>query len=182
MTSKSNEISDAAVKKATDRNWAQWAATLDAMGADKLAHAEIARRLRETHALSPWWSQMVTVHYERLRGLRQVHEKASGFEINVGRTVDLPIESAFEAWNDPDRRRRWAPSLDLPKARARPNHSIRAEGADGSKLTIRFTERAAGRTQVVVEHSKLETAAQVEPSRTFWRSILEGMDALRHHV
>lgn len=174
---KISKISDAAVEKATGRKWAEWTATLDAMGADELPHAAIARLLRERHGMGPWWSQMVAVRYEQLRGLRSAYEKAGGFEVNVSRTVDLPIERVFRAWSDPHQRRRWAPSIELANARFRPNHSIRADGAGGSKLTIRFTERPASRTQVAVEQSRLRAAAEVEPVRTFWRTLLQRLDA-----
>src|SRR5688572_27657477 len=72
-------VSDDRVKGATGRDWAEWRRVLDAAGARKMSHAEIARMVHDRFAggdpstssgsVPPhnagWWSQMVTVGYER---------------------------------------------------------------------------------------------------------------------
>src|SRR5262249_36250332 len=76
-----------AVKKATGFAWPHWFAVLDGLG-EGVGHTERARHLREAHGLAPWWSQMVTVQYERARGHRVPNQRADGvFEVNVERTV-----------------------------------------------------------------------------------------------
>ncbi len=82
------KISDDAVAAKTGRVWRDWFAELDRAGADGWDHKTIARHLRSGYGLEPWWSQTVTVAYERARGLRDKHEKADGYEIQVERTVD----------------------------------------------------------------------------------------------
>jgi hypothetical protein len=59
-------MSDVAVKKATGRDWAAWVKVLDAAGATSKPHREIVKIVNA----GSWWSQMVTVGYERIRGLR----------------------------------------------------------------------------------------------------------------
>src|SRR3982751_1111132 len=62
-------MTDAAVKKATGRNWAQWVRLLDAEKSAQKPHREIAKSVSSI-GTPDWWSQMVTVGYERIRGLR----------------------------------------------------------------------------------------------------------------
>ena len=63
-------MSDAAVKAKTGKDWNAWFALMDKAGANKLTHKDIAALLHETYKVPGWWSQMVTVEYERARGLR----------------------------------------------------------------------------------------------------------------
>lgn len=53
-------------------------------------HKDIALWLRENHIESGWWSQMVTVGYEQARGLRQKHEKPTGFDVGRSKTFPVP--------------------------------------------------------------------------------------------
>src|SRR5262245_39510968 len=71
-------MSDAAVKEKTGRTWAGWVATLDRAGAHEWPHAKIAQYLSKECAVPPWWSQMVTVGYERIKGLRAVGQRRDG--------------------------------------------------------------------------------------------------------
>src|SRR5262249_32186840 len=67
-------MADAAVKAKTGKDWAGWFGLLDRAGAKKLEHKQIAQVLRKDHGVPSWWSQMVTVEYERSRGMRERHE------------------------------------------------------------------------------------------------------------
>src|SRR5437660_241351 len=71
-------MSDEAVQSKTGKNWSRWFKHLDAAGAKKMTHQEIAAHLTEKHDVRPWWTQMIAVTYEQARGLRQVHEKPEG--------------------------------------------------------------------------------------------------------
>src|SRR5450432_4053299 len=90
---KADRPSDAAVQSATGRDWDDWFRRLDRAGSAKLDHTTIARRLGEkSPELSPWWRQMITVHYERARGLRVTHQKFDGsFSASASKTVDVPV-------------------------------------------------------------------------------------------
>jgi hypothetical protein len=62
---KINGIGDEAVRAKTGKTWGQWIATLDKAGARTMEHAEIASLLHEKFGVPGWWTQMVTVGYER---------------------------------------------------------------------------------------------------------------------
>ena len=58
-----------------------------------------------------WWSQGVTVGYERARGMRARNQRpGQGFEVSVSKTVDMPTLEAWRAFVEPKRRAEW---LDL---------------------------------------------------------------------
>src|ERR1051325_1081630 len=94
----SKNIGDEAVTRATGRGWAEWLALLDKAGAKKMAHRDLPVLVSERLGAPPWWSQMVTVTYERERGLRQVHETAAGYVANVSRTFAMPVGELFDAF------------------------------------------------------------------------------------
>jgi hypothetical protein len=60
-------MSDAAVAAKTGRSWPEWVRLLDADNAAALPHREIAALVHEKHGVGSWWTQMVTVGYERLK-------------------------------------------------------------------------------------------------------------------
>ncbi|MFP5245818.1 MAG: hypothetical protein ACLGH0_03915, partial [Thermoanaerobaculia bacterium] len=79
-------MSDAAVKKNTTRTWSEWVKVLDAFGAKDKPHREVARYVSSL-GTPDWWSQTVTVGYERIRGLRAVGQRMSGaWEANKSKT------------------------------------------------------------------------------------------------
>ena len=99
-------IREEAVQNATGRAWSEWFALLDQAQAQSWSHAAIARWLATEHGVTAWWSQTVTVEYERARGLRQVHQKASGFAASASKTLALSVDELHRWWAEPPRRRK----------------------------------------------------------------------------
>src|SRR5258708_4913455 len=60
---------DAAVKAKTGCTWERWVQALDRVQAHAWPHREIARHVSARYKIPSWWAQMVTVGYERIRGL-----------------------------------------------------------------------------------------------------------------
>ena len=50
--------------EATGRGWQAWFELLDSWEAASRSHTEIARWLREEHAVDGWYSQSITLGYE----------------------------------------------------------------------------------------------------------------------
>src|SRR5262245_50842395 len=88
---------DASVKARTGRDWAGRCGLLDKAGAAKLDHTAIANRLHTKHGIPGWWCQMVTVEYERARGLRQRHETSHGFSVAISKTVATRLSGLYAA-------------------------------------------------------------------------------------
>lgn len=171
-------MSDDAVQSKTGKTWAQWFKTLDAAGAKKMTHQEIAGHLSAKEGVGPWWTQMVAVTYEQARGLRDKHQKPAGYEISISRTVDAPVGRAFKAWTDETTRRKWLTSnLTIRKATA--NKSLRITWEDGkTSLAVGFLSKGAGKSQVVAQHSKLPNAKAAAKMKKFWAEALERMRSM----
>ena len=71
-------IPDANLIENTGRTWRQWVAVLDDLGATEMSHRDIARWVASHHDIGSWWSQTVTVEYERARGRRVVGQRPGG--------------------------------------------------------------------------------------------------------
>jgi len=175
----SDGISDETVAAKTGRRWDEWRALLDAEGAAAMTHAEIARHLAGRHALGAWWSQMVTVAYERATGRRQVHEKAEGFSAGVSRTLPFSAATLFAAWADAARRARWLPDPYLEVRGARPDRTLRLAWVDGSsRVVVAFNAKGEGRCQVVVQHERLPDAEAVARMKAYWAAALARLRAV----
>src|SRR5438105_4161797 len=84
-------MSDAAVKKQTGSDWAQWVAALNAVRATEKTHREITTHIHSL-GINSWWSQLVTVGYERIRGLRDRGQQRGGsYRASKSRTFGVPV-------------------------------------------------------------------------------------------
>jgi hypothetical protein len=169
-------ISDEAVAKATGKTWAQWLKLLDAAGARRMAHRDIAALLNKKHRVSGWWSQMVTVGYEQARGMRQPHQKASGFSASASKTVGVPLARLYKAWADGKTRAAWL-GRTITIRKATPNKSLRITRAGGTSVAVYFAAKGPGKSQVAIEHEKLPNSAAVAQSRALWGKALVSLKA-----
>jgi uncharacterized protein YndB with AHSA1/START domain len=165
-------ISDAAVVNATRRNWKEWFAMLDAAGGRKMSHREIVGVLTTAHAVGPWWRQMVTVEYERARGLRARHETAKGFNATSSKTMLAPVSRVYKAWATAAGRRTWLGVAELTVRTATTNKSMRITWSDGTSVAVAFTPKPGDKTQVALDHTKLPSAASVARMKSFWKKHL----------
>jgi len=164
-------VGDAAVAAKTGKTWPQWFKVLDRAGAAAWAHPAIARWLHEQQGLSGWWSQMVTVGYEQARLGRAPHEKPGGFEIGASKTVAVPVSALFAAWHDPRKRGRWLAD-PLTVTKATPGKSLRGQWADGTRISVEFLVKGAGKSLVAVQHMKLKDAQAASRMKAYWAAAL----------
>lgn len=168
-------MSDAAVKKATGRDWEEWTSTLDAARSHEKPHAEIAQYV---HSLGTpdWWSQMVTVGYERIRGLRDKGQRRGGsYEASKSRTFAVPVAKLYAAFANARVRKQWLPDA-LAIRTKNENKTIRASMDDGTLVQFYFMEKGDGKSSVAVQHQKLADKASAEKMKTWWG---EKLDALK---
>ena len=173
-----SKIGDAAVRARTGRTWDEWFALLDEWGAVERPHPEIARWLSEERGVPGWWAQGVTVAYEQARGLRAPRQRRGGqFEVNVSKTVAVPVERLYEAFTDPALRERWLPGATVEVRTARPAKSIRANWDDGStRLVIAFTARGEAKSQVALAHERVPDAGAADKLKAFWRERMAALN------
>ncbi|MGI8896914.1 MAG: DUF4287 domain-containing protein [Pyrinomonadaceae bacterium] len=169
-----SRMSDEAVQAKTGKKWDQWFAILDKAGAKEMSHQDVVKFLNAKHDVGPWWQQMVTVTYEQARGLRQKHEKPGGYQISVSRTVNVPLANLYKAVANEKSRSSWLPENGLVVRKATTNKSMRVTWKDGiTSLEISFYPKGDGKSQVVVQHSKLPDAKSAAKMKTYWGKALD---------
>jgi len=62
------KIKNEKIKAVTGKDWSLWFKILDKWDAEKKGHYLTAKYLASKYKLSPWWSQVVTIRYEKERG------------------------------------------------------------------------------------------------------------------
>ena len=170
-------MSDEAVAAKTGRTWKEWVRALDDIGAMEMAHKDVARWVHETTGLD-WWSQMVTVGYERIRGMREKGQRRSGtFEASKSKTLPAAAERAFRAFADEKLRRQWL-DVELVIRKAAPPRSVRITWADGTSVEVWITPKGDGRSTVAIAHGKLPSQQAVADAKAFWAERLEALAAL----
>ena len=167
-------MSDEAVLAKTRKNWKQWFAIIDKAGGQKMTHQEIVKLLTSKYNVGPWWCQMVTATYEQQTGRRAHHQKPSGFEISVSRTINTSLSTLYSSFENKDSRSNWLGVDGLVVRKKTKNKSIRVTWKDGkTSLDIQFLPKDKNKSQIVVQHSKLATAAAATKMKTYWGKALD---------
>jgi uncharacterized protein YndB with AHSA1/START domain len=165
-------VADEAMARATGKGHAEWFAILDTWGATDHTHTEIARWLSATHGTPGWWTQNLTVAYERARGLRTRHQMADGFSVSVTRTVDVPLELALQAFTDEKLRAGWL-SVPMRQRPTRARNTARFDWDEPpSRVVVSLAPKGDGRTTITVAHEQLPDAAAGERLKSSWRARL----------
>ena len=169
-------FSDAAVKKQTGCTWDKWVFALDYAGAHEWSHRAIAEHVQRTYKVRDWWAQMVTVGYERIKGLRAIGQRRSGgFEATKSKSIAAPPATVFRAFADARARRRWLPAAKVVVRKATPHRSVRMTWEDGTSVEIWLTKKGAGKTTAQVQHRKLTSRADADARRRYWTERLEAL-------
>jgi hypothetical protein len=161
-----------------------WLAILDERGARELPHKDIARLLQADYGVPGWWSQSVTVEYERRIGRRQKGQRQNGeFEATATRTLRVTMDEALDRWLARLPEVPPTPAFDGVAFAGEPSTSRtekrrywRVGLADGSKVTVSFSTKpdTAG-AQVAVQHGKLAGRPDAERWKSFWRAYLRSL-------
>jgi len=171
-------LSDESVKKATGRTWTKWVALLDKADAKKMSHPALTKHIREAYDTPSWWTQMVAVGYERIRGLRAQGQQRSGdWSISKSKTVGVPLAKLYAAFNARGRAK-WLPGVKLTVRGATPNKSMRLRWEDGSPIDVGFMSKGDVKSQVALEHRKLASKAEADRIRAFWTERLNALAAM----
>ncbi len=166
-------FSDRVVRARTGRTWEQWVEWLDKQKAAEMPHRQIAELVHSHFEISGWWAQMVTVGYERIKGLREIGQRRGGsYDINKSKTVQAPIAKLYRAFSVARTRKRWLGDVGWEVRKATPEKSIRVTWEDGTWVDVYFYARGEAKSQVTVQHRKLGSKAEAEKMKAFWSDRL----------
>jgi hypothetical protein len=188
-------VAEARIRERTGHDLDHWFAVLDAFGAARKGHTAAARHLAKDHGVDGWYTQAITVSYERARGLRAKNQRVSGdYAVTVSKVLDVPLERVADALSRPGERTAWLrgsdpaiekglrEALSGEKARTvriRPGKlaTLRYPVADGKRIELYVSPKAAGRSTISVAVTKIPSAAAVEAQRAAWRRAFESLKA-----
>jgi uncharacterized protein YndB with AHSA1/START domain len=168
-------MSDEKVKAATGCTWDRWVWALDAVKAYNWPHRDIAQYVHEKYDVPGWWTQTVTVGYERIRGLREKGQRRSGiWEASKSKTIAAGVGTVFKAFKQPKLRNAWLPARPVIRTSV-PNKSLRMTWEDGSSVEVYLTAKGRSKTVVAVQHTRLASKPDAERQKAFWGEHLEAL-------
>lgn len=172
-------MSDESVKKATGCTWEKWVWALDRAEGPEMSHRELTEHIHTKFHTPDWWTQMVAVGYERIRGLRARGQQRSGeWEVSKSKTVAAPVAKLYAAFKTARGRAKWLAGANLTVRTATPAKSMRVRWEDGTPVDILFASRGAKKSHVAVEHRKLTSKADADRMRAFWAERLNALAAM----
>jgi uncharacterized protein YndB with AHSA1/START domain len=170
-------LSDDSVSNATGRTWVEWVRLLDAERAAEKPHGEITACVA-SHGTPSWWTQMVTVGYERIRGLRAIGQRRDGgYTATKSRTFPVPVETLFEAFAKARTRAKWLPVKVTVRSSTAPK-SMRMAWADGTVVLVGFLGKGEAKSAVAIEHQKLADKATADAMKATWSEYLDRLREL----
>ena len=191
------DTSDAAVLKATGRDWDAWLKALDEAGARDWTHKQIVAWLARETELSGWWKQQVTTGYEKLAGKRVLGETAdTGFQVGVRRTYPFDAGELWRRLTTPEAVAVWlGGKADLEAGSAYRNTSAagelrvvkqadrirftRSAGAKpASTVQLALLQTGPGKTSVTFHHEKLADADEREAMRAHWKTVADRLQEM----
>lgn len=172
-------MSDEKVKAKTGCTWERWVYSLDRKKAAQMTHREIAALINEKYKVDGWWSQMVTVGYERIKGLRARGQRLDGsYEANKSRTFNVPVATLFDAWADAGVRSRWLSGTGVKVRTATAPKSMRLGLPDKSIVALWFEAKGKSKSTVALAQTKLPDRDAVEQTKKFWSKQLDALGEL----
>lgn len=170
------EVTDEVIIERTSRGWDDWCDLIEAWPGHVDGHSAIAAHIEAQHGLDGWWSQCVTVGYERIVGLRLPHQRADG-TFTAGKSMTVAVDAAHlrsMLLDDDDRADLFGGTQT--QLRSKPaSKSIRIEIGPGSAL-LGLTPTDDGRTKVTIAHERLPSPDDVPEWKFFWGDWLEALD------
>ena len=169
-------MGDDVIKEKTGCTWELWVKALDYSRAYELSHREIAKLVKEKWDTPSWWTQMVTVGYERIKGLRERGQQRSGtYTMTRSRTFDVDVATLYDAWADGRRRKRWLGETGVRIRTATEPKSMRLQMPDGAIVAIGFTAKGKGKSAVALEQARLPDRESADRLKQLWSERLDAL-------
>ena len=176
------EVADKAVRDATGRGWDEWVAVIDSGPGREAKHPDIAAWLAATHEVSPWWSQGITVGYERITGARLPGQMPDGtFTVSRSRTLTMRPDELRALVEEDDTRQALFTSMVATRLSREgvksPRFSLTdAESGDVcGELLVGFYPASSG-VKFTISHSKIPSFGATDAWKAFWSDWLDALE------
>ena len=169
-------MSDAMIEDKTGCTWERWVYALDRQRAEQMSHRDIAALVKEKYKVSPWWTQTVTIGYERIKGLRTRGQQRNGtFEMTKSRTFNVPVTTLFDAWANARVRRRWLSGVTVKVRTATTAKSMQLDWPDGGIVAVGFLAKGASKSAVAVGRARLPDRESADRQKLEWSARLDAL-------
>ena len=173
-------VAEERVIETTGHGWDHWFAALDEWGAREQRHTEIARWLRDEHGVPGWYSQSISVSYERARGMRAVGRGGQRVHrLGLPHRRTRPPRSCSRRSTTPPGA---SAGCRVPSCRVRtttPPRLARYDWDGGpSRVVVGIEALEDGRARVGLSHERLADAAERDRLKPWWRERLTALKAL----
>lgn len=170
------DLSDDTIKQATGRGWDEWRDLLDAWPGRSDGHTAIAGHVHDEYGVDGWWSQAVTVGYERIAGLRLPYQQPDGtFSAGKSRTVSADPELLRTMLIDDEGRSDLFPGFET-ELRSRPTSKVLRVAIGPGTAQFAIDPQPGGRVKVAIQHEHLPSPAEVDNWKSYWSDWLEAID------
>lgn len=184
------ELSGKTAIKSTGHDLEYWFKVLDAFG-KKHGHAKAAEYLHSEHKVKAWHAQMITVTWERARGLREENQSCTGaFQVSVSRTIGAPVSWIVEFFNDAKSRKAWLKAASPALAQTLEDAIAAGKSMElknpgyarmrykwlSSVVELRATAKPDGKSSLVADSSDLPDGGAVAVRR---EAFSQALDRLR---
>jgi len=185
------ELSNKTAIKSTGHDLEYWFKVLDKFGTKN--HTKAADYLYSEHKVKAWHGQMITVTWERARGLRQENQTCTGtFQVSVSRAIAAPVEWIVGFINDAKSRKAWLKTASPALGRAledafaagksmelkKPGYARMRYKWLSSVVELRLTGTPGGKASLVADSSDLPDAAAVAVRREAFSRALDRLREL----
>jgi uncharacterized protein YndB with AHSA1/START domain len=141
-----------------------------------MSHRAIAEIVHGSYKVPGWWTQAVTVGYERIKGLREIGQRRSGeYEASRSKTLPVPVARLYKAFASARIRNKWLPDVKVTVRKATPERSIRMTWEDGTSVEVWFVKKGETRSVVQVAHRKLTSRKEIAARKVFWGEKLSAL-------
>ncbi|MCW4386401.1 DUF4287 domain-containing protein [Salinibacterium sp. SYSU T00001] len=172
-----DKISSDKLEAATGRPREAWTELLDAAGATRWEHPQIAAWLVDEHGVDGWWAQGIAIAFEQARGMRVPGQQSDGtFAAGSSRTVPGEAGEVLEKLVTVVRE--WANAAPASVNAGAKHPSARWTFDDGSgvqALVSPVTSGAAGRVRASLTRTRLEGPDALAGAKAEMAELLRGL-------
>lgn len=169
------EVPDDSVQTATGRSWDDWCEYIEALPVAAEGHGPVAKYLAAHADLDGWWSQAVTIGWERITGRRVPGQQTDGtFAANKSKTMVGDAESLRALIVDDEARDDLFPG-EATELRSKPTTKVlRVSMAEGAAL-FSIDDKGDGRMRVGVQHTGLPDLGARDAWAGYWSAWLDAV-------
>ena len=173
-----NIISDKLVIAKTKKSMEDWFKILDKKGAKKNNHLQIFNLITSIEglkSLGQWNHNLLATTYEWNRGLKERGQKENGIEISISKTIAVSTKELYKSFAEEKTRNKWLKEKIIIR-KATEYKSARITWSDNQTgLSVDFYEKDKNKSQVVVQHLKIQDSRKAAQLKVFWSKRLEAL-------